>query len=248
MMKKETFIRFIDKYSLGGNIETVKWKVISDKKILMTRGELNSKSFTMEVILKNFTEISDDIQIPIGNTQKVKMMLSPFDEDIALKLNKNGDRLLGFFISDENCESYCSAADPSVIPPVAKDLGETKAYDVEIPLSVDFVTRFLKAKAALQDIEEFTVRMNKQSQVEFVLGYPIANSNRISIAAPTVDKKSSFDGSFRFPSINIVEVLRSNKEIENAKLFISSFGVIKLQYSNEQFDSTYWQFAFMPKK
>ncbi len=248
-MKKETLIKFIDKYSIGGLIKSVNWKVLSGDKALRTRGELDSKTFIADIISYNFTEIAEDIRISIGDTEKIRSMLSPFGEDIKLDLNKNGDRVLGITISDKDCESYCSSADPSAIPPVTKDVTDKNVYDIEIALTEEFTTRFLKAKTALSEIEEFTVKMNKDDKVEFVLGYSIANTNRITLIAPTINGKDKFIGQpVKFVSKNLIEILKANKEIPNGILSFSPRGVIKTVYKNDQFQCNYWQFAQMVKK
>jgi len=248
MMKKERLIRFINKYNLDNIMEAVKWKNIASEKVLRTRGELQSKTFIMDVTMKDFSEFTEDVIIPIVNTPKIKAMLSPFEEDITLTLNTNGDRVVGFSVSDQNCESYCTAADPSAIPPVSKDITDKQNYEVEILLTEEFVDKFLKAKLALSELEDFTIRMNKNDKVEFVVGYSVANTNRITLIAPTINGKDKFDGQpIKFLSKNFIEVLKANKEITDGVLYLTSRGVIKTIFKSDEFDSTYWQFATMKK-
>ena len=247
-MKKETLIRFIDKYNLGDLIPAVNWKVIAADKQLKARGELQQKTFAMDVTLKDFEEFKEDVRVPVAATQKVKSMLAPFGDDITLTLNKNGDRVLGFVIADQDCESYCTAAEPSAIPPVSKDLTDKHVYDVEISLTEEFVDKFLKARNALSEVEEFTVKMNKKDQVEFVLGYAVANTNRISLVAPTRNGKDKFDGQpIRFLAKNFVELLKANKEMTDGVIYLKAGGVIKIVYSSPEFDCQYWQFAQIKK-
>lgn len=247
-MKKETLIQFIDKYSLGDTIKAVNWKVIAADKVLKARGELDSKSFTMDVTLSGFEEITEDVRIPIATTQKIRSMLAPFGEDIKLDLNKSNDRVLGFTVTDPNCESYCTAADPTAIPPVTKDLTDKHVYDVEIALTEEFVTAFLKARNALDEVKEFTIKTNKNDKVEFVLGYSVANTNRISLIAPTVNGKDKFEGQpVKFPANNFVEILKANKEFTDGILYLKSGGVFKVVYKNDKFQCSYWQFALIKK-
>lgn len=248
MMKKETLIRFIDKYNLGDAIPAVNWKIIAAEKVLKARGELQQKTFTMDVTLKGFDEFKEDVRVPVAATQKVKSMLAPFGEDITLTLNKNGDRVLGFTVSDNDCESYCTAAEPSAIPPVSKDLTDKHTYEVEVSLTEEFVEKFLKAKNALSEVEEFTIRMNKKDQVEFVLGFAVANTNRINLIAPTRNGKDKFDGQpVRFLAKNFVELLKANREMTDGVLYLKAAGVIKVVYSSPEFDCQYWQFAQIKK-
>ena len=249
-MKKEKLVRFIDKSSLGDAIKAVNWKIISFDKMLKSRGELDSKTFTMDVTLLDFTEIVEDTRIPISSMQRVKSMLSPFGEDIKLTVSKMNDRIVGMSISDQDMESYCCAADPAVIPPVTKDLSDTHIYDVEVPLTEEFVSKFLKSKSALDDVDEFTVKMNKKDQVEIILGYSVANTNRISLIAPTVNGKDKLGRSnavIKFPTKNLIEVLKANKELDGGILYIKTDGVIKVVYKTDQFQCQYWQFANIKK-
>lgn len=249
MIKKELLVKFIDKYYLGDSIKAVIWKYTAADKTLKTRAELDSKEFTMDVSLKEFSEFSENVRIPIASTQKIKSMLSPFGEDVTLTLNKPSDRILGFTISDKDCESYCVAADPSAIPPVTKDLTDTHVYDVEISLNKEFVEKFLKSRAALDEIDEFTVKMNKNGQVEFVFGYSVTNTNRISLVAPTINGKDKFEGQpVKYPLKNLIEVLKANKEIHTGVFYYKPAGVFKVEYKTDQFDCSYWQFAKQPKK
>lgn len=249
MMKKETLIKFIDKYSLGGNVEAVTWKVVAADKLLRVRGELEGKTFTVDLTLKDFIEIAEDVRIPIKETAKVRLMLSPFGEDINLTLNKNGDRVLGFTVTNQDCESYCSAAEPTAIPPVTKDLTDKATYDVEIALTEEFVGTFLKAKKALSNVDEFMVRMNKSDKLEFVLGFSTPNADRINILAPTINGKDKYDGpAVRFPAKYFVEVLQANQEFTDGVLYFHpGRGVLKAVYKSDTFECLYWQFALNKK-
>lgn len=247
-MNKDKLVQFIDKYSLNNSIVAVNWKVIASEKVLKSRGELNNKTFVMDVTMKDFTEITEDVRIPIGRTEKVKAMLAPFGENVSLTLNKNGDRVLGFTIADKDCESYCTAAEPNAIPPVSKDITDNNVYDVEISLTDEFVDKFLKAKSALNDVEEFAIKMNKNNQVEVVMGYAVANTNRINLIAPTINGKTKFDGaSLRFPAGHIIDVLKANKEMTNGIMYILSKGVMRVVYDSPEFTCNYWQFAQIKK-
>lgn len=247
-MKKEALIQFIEKYTLGDAIKAVNWKVDATQKTLRTRGELESKTFIADVTLNDFTDITENIRIPIGSGQKIKAMLSPFGEDIAINLVKNGDRPLGFTVSDKDCESYCCAADISTIAPVTKEITGKLPFELEIQLTSDFVSKFLKARSALNDCTDFTVKMNKNNKAEIVLGYSVANQNRITLLAPTINGKDTFDGQpIRFPIGHFVEILKANKEIDTGVMYFHNRGIINLVYKNPQFTCSYLQFAQIKK-
>ena len=243
-MKKETLETFIRRYTLGNLIPKVKWKYSAKDKTLHTRALADNRCFIADVVMTDFTELGDnDVVICIGDTEKVKAMMSPFDEDINIAINKNGDRVLGFTLSDADCESYCTAADPTAIDPVPKNLQEIPEYHVVIPLTEDFLTKFMKARSALDDVDTFSVGMNKKGIFEMVVGYTTANSNRIRIAPQCAPDKNKIDAALSFPIKNLAAIFKANSDITDGVLSINSGGIIRVYFKNEKYTCSYYQFA-----
>ena len=247
-MKKETLETFIRRYTLGGEINKVKWKYTAADKTLHTRAAADNRSFVADVIMHDFTDFGTaDVMVCIGDTEKVKGMMSPFGDDLNLSINQQGDRLLGFTVSDADCESYCTAADPTSIDPVAKNLQDVPEYHVVIPLTEEFLEKFLKARNALKDVDSFAVGMNKKGLFEVVIGYATSNSNRIRIT-PATDAsdpkvKNKLDVSLTFPVKNVAEVFKANADIPNGTLSINEAGIARLYFKNDKYTCTYFQFA-----
>src|SRR5271169_911802 len=108
-MKKEILETFIRRYSVGGEINKVKWKYSAADKTLHTRAAADNRSFVADVVMNDTTDFgSEDAIICIGDTEKVKNMLSPFDEDVNVAINKNGDRILGLQFTNADIECYCT--------------------------------------------------------------------------------------------------------------------------------------------
>lgn len=243
-MKKETLETFIKRYTLSGLVPKVKWKYTAGEKTLHTRAAIDNKSFVVDVVMSEFTDLgTDDITICIGDTDKVKAMMTPFGEDINIVINKNGDRILGFTVSDSDCESYCTAADPSAIDPVAKNLQDLPEYHVEIPLSEEFVEKFLKGRQALDDVDAFSVGMNKKGVFEIVIGYSTSNSNRIRFTPQTDPAKNTIEQALSFPIKNIIAVLKANSDIPSGTLSINNSGIIRVYFKSDKFACTYYQFC-----
>jgi hypothetical protein len=243
-MKKETLESFIKRYNLGNLIPKVKWKYTAGVKTLHCRAAADNRSFVADVVMSEFSDFGpDDLVVCIGDTEKVQAMMKPFGEDINLSVNKNGDRILGFTISDSDCESYCTAADPSAIDPVAKNLQDVPEYHVVVPLSEEFLEKFLAARGALKDVETFSVGMNKKGVFEFVIGYTTANSNRIRIAPATLPDKNKVDTALSFPIKNLAEVFKANSDITDGQLSINSNGILRAYFKNDKYACTYYQFA-----
>jgi hypothetical protein len=242
-MKKEVIETFIRRYSLGGEINKVKWKYVANDKTLATRGAIDNRCFLADVVMSDFVDFgSEDLILCIGDTEKIKGMMSPFDDDINISVEKNGDRIYGFTISDADCQSYCAAADPSSIEPVAKNLQSVPDYHAVIPLTEEFSDKFLKAHSALNDVKSFSVGMNKKGAIEIVIGYTVANSNRIRITPQTEPEKNKIDKALAFPIKNIVEIFKANRDIPGGKLSIHSSGLIQLYFKNDKYACTYYQF------
>ena len=243
-MKKEVLETFIRRYTLGGEINKVKWKYTVADKTLHTRAAADNRSFVADVIMQDFTDFgTDDLIICIGDTEKVKGMMSPFGEDINVAINKQGDRILGFTVSDTDCESYCSAADPTSIDPVAKNLQDIPEYHVVIPLTDEFLDKFLKARTALKDVDSFSAGMNKKGIFEVVIGYATSNSNRIRIAPATDPTKNKLDAALAFPIAYIAEVFKANHDISGGTLSINNGGIVRLYFKSDKYTCTYYQFC-----
>jgi hypothetical protein len=243
-MKKEILETYIKRYTLGGLVPKVRWRYKSGDKTLHTRAAIDNKAFVVDVILNDFTEFgADDVDICIGDTDKVKAMMTPFGEDINFSVNKNGDRILGFTLSDADCESYCTAADPNAIDPVAKNLQDLPEYHVEIPLTDEFIEKFTKGRNALKDVDSFSVGMNKKGSFEIVIGYATSNSNRIRFTPQTDPAKNSLGQALSFPIKNVMEAIKANADIPNGTMAINNAGIIRMFFKNTSYACTYYQFC-----
>lgn len=243
-MKKEILETFIKRYTLGGLVPKAKWKYVPSEKMLHTRAAIDNKSFIVDVIMNDFQDFgSDDLVICVGDTEKVQGMMKPFGEDINVSVNRSGDRILGFTLSDADCESYCTAADPASMDPVAKNLQALPDYHVEVPLTEEFIDKFRAAHLALKDVDNFSVGMNKKGLFEVVIGYTTSNSNRIRLTPPTDPVKKTVGTSLSFPIKNLIEVIKVNSDITGGLLSINNDGIVRLFFKNDKFTCTYFQFA-----
>lgn len=243
-MKKEVLETFIRRYTLGGEINKVKWKYTAADKTLHTRAAVDNRSFVADVVMHDFTDFgTEDVTVCIGDTDKIKGMMSPFGEDLNLTINQMGDRILGFTVADADCESYCTAADPTSIDPVAKNLQDVPEYHVVVPLTEEFLEKFLKAHNALKDVNYFSVAMNKKGLFEVVIGYVTANSNRIRITPTTDPDKNKLDTALAFPVKNMAEVFKANADIPGGTLSINNAGIARVYFKSDKYTCTYYQFA-----
>jgi len=243
-MNKEILETFIKRYTLGGEINKVKWKYTAKDKTLHTRAATDNRSFIADVIMNDFVDFgTDDVVICIGDTEKIVKMMSPFEDDLDFTLNKSGDRVLGFTMTNQDIECYCTAADPTSIDPVAKNLQDVPEWHVIIPLTEEFLDKFISAHTALNDVTSFSVGMNKKGKFEVVIGYTTANSNRIRITPPTDPIKNTIDVALNFPVKNVHQVFKANQDITDGTLSINSAGILRVYFKNNKYTCTYYQFC-----
>jgi DNA polymerase III sliding clamp (beta) subunit (PCNA family) len=226
-MKKESIENFINRYSLGGEIESVK---------------INSNDDSMDV---NF--ISDDktllgsVSADNGNfpngefgiytTSKLKSLLTVLESSVNIK---SAESYIKF--SDNNTSVNYMLADLSVIPAVP-DLKQLPPFDVDITLDNDFTSKFIKSKSALSESDTFTFEC-KDGNGEIILGYSTLNTNRISMK---VDCKCSGDiQPISFSARYLKEILNSNRGSKSATLKISSKGLAHVSFTTDEIKSDYY--------
>ena len=119
-MRKEVVSRFIEKYRLGGNVNSV--KLTSKDDTLHTRFITDDKSLLGEMTMKNFK--FDEADMGVYNTEQLTKLLSVLDKDIDVTLSKVDDKAVSLKISDSNANVNFMLSDLNVIntPPNLKQL------------------------------------------------------------------------------------------------------------------------------
>src|SRR5210317_2353849 len=226
-MEKVKFDGFINRYNLGGEVESVMVK--SEGSDLSVRMISDDKT-----LLGDVTVTGSDFpegEFGIYTTSQMKGLLSVLDNTIdveevtgALKFSDKGTKM-----------QYMLAA-PSVIPAVP-DLKALPPFNVEVTLNDDFVSKFIKSKGALSDADTFTFTC-KDNKGEIILGYSSINSNRISIS---VDCKCDGDVEpIAFSAKYLKAILLANKGSNSSSLKISSQGLSHLNFVDGDYTSNYY--------
>ena len=235
-MKKESLNRFIEKYSLGGNINSVVLEC--DKGKLNTRFITDDKSLLGELTLDKFG--FEDCSIGIGSTDQLTKLLSVLGTDVELSLTKvenDGDnKAISMAISDSAATVSYMLSDTSVInkPPNLKELPD---FDIKVKVDKQFMDTFVKGKNALPDVDSFTV-ITDDSNVNLVIGYSSINTNRIKF---DIESKGCTDMAITcFSSSLFKEILQANKDAESGKLEISSAGLARVTFKGKDYSSTYY--------
>ena len=218
MISKKVISNIVSKYSLGNNIEQVKWG-ISDKK-------LNINFINDSKTLVGYIEYRDDIGLKNGdygifNTSQLTKCLNILDGDILLDANSSK-----LNIADTSYEIKFSLADPSVIPNVP-DIKDPAQWSVSFSLNDEFITRFVKSKDALSDLDTFTVETREGftgEELVFTVGTNITNTIEFAVEA---DINESFDP-VPFDSNILKEILKANRDYHSGEVRIFKGGMIDL--------------------
>ena len=237
-MKKQVLNTFIDKYSLNGTIESVKWVVDNKNKQIKTSSISDDKNVVSYVSIKDDAGLSE-AEIGINDTAKLKKLLGVLTDDVNITFNKRDEKIVSLSLNSESTDVQYVTADLSVIPKVP-DLKKLPPFNLEIPLTKEFVTTFVKAKSALSDVDTMTFTKDKKDKIKLTIGYSSVKSNRINIDVKPVEGKDSLGKTIHFSAKYLKEILTSNSDCENAVLKISDAGIAHVEFNNELFNSSYY--------
>ena len=216
MISKKVISNIVSKYSLGNHIEQVKWG-ISDKK-------LNINFINDSKTLVGYVEYRNDIGLKNGdygifNTSQLTKCLNILDGDILLDANSSK-----LNIADTSYEIKFNLADPAVIPNVP-DIKDPDQWSVSFGINDEFITRFVKSKDALSDLDTFTVETREGftgEELVFTIGTNITNTIEFTVEA---DINESF-GPVPFDSNILKEILKANKDYHSGEIRISKNGLL----------------------
>jgi len=231
-MNKNNLLRFIQKYSLGGLIESVAWNAEGTK--LSVRFISDDKTLLGEVEFNAFT--SNPFNVGIYTTSLLKNMIGVLDSDIKLKVDKSGDKAVTLKLNSDDTETSYQLADLGVIPPVP-DLKTLPEFTIEIDMTSQMVDKFIKAKGALSDIDTFTI-FTEGGDLKMAIGYSSISTNRVTITCQknvlVEIKPISFSAKY------LKEILTANKEATNAKLKVSTDGLSHVEFQIDDFVCKYY--------
>ena len=226
-MNKGKFDGFVNRYNLGGEIESVMVK--SDDKNLSVRMISDDKTLLGDVTVEGGEFPGGEFGI--YTTSQLKGLLSVLDDAITV------EEVTGALkFSDKKTKVQYMLAAPSVIPAVP-DLKALPAFDAEITLDDDFVNKFIKSKGVLADSDTFTFTF-KAKKGEVILGYSSINSNRISIEVDCTAKADIEP--IAFSAKYLKAILMANKGSKSSSLKISSKGLSHVSFTDGDYTSNYY--------
>ena len=234
-MQKSKLDKFISKYNLGGNVNSVKWKSNSDT--LTTTFVTPDKSLLGTVKVDKFP--FEDAEIGVYQTDQLKSLIGVLGDDVSLDLSKFGDKAVSLKVKNGPVSVDYVLSDLSVIadPPALKRLPE---FGTQIKLDNNFINTFIKGKGALSDVDTFTI-IKTDNGCDVVIGYSSTNTNRVNI--PVECTSCDITDPITFNANLFKEVLVANRECTSAVLEVSTEGLAKVNFKVDDYDSTYYVVA-----
>ena len=231
-MEKQKLNRFVQKYTLAGLVESVKWE--SKDGSLSTSFISDDKSVLGSVSMKEFD--GSDATLGVYDTTKLTKMLSVLGDGVDFAIQDIEGKAVSLKFKDKSTSVNYMLADLSVIPNVP-DLKQLPTFNIKIKLDENFITKFIRAKSALTDENNFTF-VAKDGKCQIILGHSNINTNRISI-----DVDCECEGSINpisFSATYLKEILVANKEAKDAILEISSQGLSHIHFEVDAYTSDYY--------
>ena len=232
-MEKTKLNKFIQKYNLGGNVNSVKWTAGENQ--LKTSFVTPDKSLLGTVVADNVK--FEDADIGVYQTDQLQKLLSVLGEDVNLTLTRAGDRAVSLKVKNGSVSIDYVLSDLSIIPdpPALKRLPE---FQTKVKLDNNFIDTFIKGKSALVDVDMFTFVNDTDGNLSAVIGYSSTNTNRVNI--PVETETNGLTEPITFNANLFKEMLVANKECKSAVLEVSNEGLAKVNFKVDDYDSTYY--------
>ena len=232
-MQKTKLNKFIQKYNLGGNVNSVKWTSSTNQ--LKTSFVTPDKSLLGTVVADNVK--FEDANLGVYQTDQLQKLLSVLGDDVNLTLTKAGDRAVSLNVKNGSVSVDYVLSDLSVIPdpPALKRLPD---FQTKVKLDSNFIDTFIKGKSALSDVDMFTFVNGKDGKLNAVIGYSSTSTNRVNI--PVETETNGLTDAVTFNANLFKEMLVANKDCKSAVLEVSNEGLAKVNFKVDDYDSTYY--------
>ena len=241
-MEKKNIETFIKKYHLGGTLESVLWNNVNDD-LSVTAMTSDRKLFASVQLEK--AAFFKDVTLGIADTNKLKRMLVPFSDNIAMSLDideNDKTRVRQLLIEDGKLEAIYVAAGTDVIDP-APVMKSIPPFTVEIVITPEFINQFNGAFSAAEDKDAlFTLVMSKKRQkLDMIIGYKSKNlSDRLAMYITTNAGKDTVTAPISFNAKHLKEIIAANSEVANPILSVSEAGLASISFAADGFKSQYY--------
>ena len=222
MINKKVISDIVSKYSLGNSIEKVKW-IITDEKLILhfindSKNLVGYVDYRKEIGLKPG-------DYGIFNTSQLIKCLNILDGDILVDATSSKLNL-----ADTSYDIKFNLADPAVIPNVPDVSNNSEEWSVVFEANDEFITRFVKSKDALSDLETFTVETREGfngEELVFTVGTNITNTIEFTVENVTINESFS---PVPFDSNLMKEILKANKDYQEGEIHINKKGLLDAHF------------------
>lgn len=229
-MKKLYLISIIEKYHLNGLTERVKISV-KDKKATINF-IATQKNVVGTIEAPNI--IVEDCELGIYNTSQLIKLLNITDSFLTLEVTIQNKVATKLTIADKEYNLEYALANMMLIPSTPSV--EEPNYELEADVDIEFITKFIKAKKAL-DTDVFIVENgyneDRDPVIIFTLGGDQSYTNKVSFNIKTTKSDLPITPA-KFPINEFKEILDSNREIKSGKLYISEQGLMKIEFLGKE--------------
>lgn len=243
-MQKSSIETFIQKYTLGGAINSVT--------LDSTNGALSVSGVTQDMQAMAFVK-SDKLSLPSGrysiyDTSQLRSLLGVFgqSDDINVNVETSQDVPVALQIDDHpfNTKVKFVLSDPQVIPD-APTITTLPDFNLTIPFDEEFMSRFVKATSALSEVDTFTIISGTQqadghtsnADTTLVIGYTDMNTTRISLGVESfggLEKKLTFSARY------LKDIFLANKTAKTGNIEVSNGGLLSIKFDDGGFISEYY--------
>ena len=221
MISKKVISDIVSKYSLGNNVEKVKW-IVTDEEITIkfindSKNLVGTVNYRKKIGLKKG-------DYGIFNTSQLIKCLNILDGDILVDTTNSKLNL-----ADTNYDIRFNLADPAVIPNVP-DVSNTDQPSASFYVNDEFITRFVKSKDALSELETFTIETREGlngEELVFTVGTNITNTIEFTVENVTINESFS---PVPFDSNLMKEILKANKDYQEGEIHINKKGLLDAHF------------------
>ncbi len=229
-MEKAYLEDVIEKYHLGGLTERV--KIVINKKTLTTNFLSVNKNLVGTIEAPDFDLVN--CEFGVYDTTQLLRLIGITDSYLTLDVEKKGKVVNKLFIADKEYNLEYVLADIMLTPNVPSI--EEPQYTIITNVDSEFISRFLKAKKAIET-EVFTIEPSKdvdgKEAIKFTLGGTDGYSNKVSFTLLTTELNTLPGVSIKFPIIEFGEILAANRQFTSGILRVNEEGLLKIQFENE---------------
>jgi hypothetical protein len=239
MINKNELQSTISKYYLNGLVESVKWT--TENNALEIDFQSPNKDMIGRVKHSNFP--LENSEIAVYDTSKLNKLLGITSGEVVLELEKTQAVYTKLIISDLNYTLNFSLTDLLMIQDVG-NVTDPDNYEIIGELGSEEISAIIKAHSALES-DNVIIKIDRDLDGEDVLvmsfGDNSNHTNKIDYQVPGATLKNvPYGTQIPFNSAMIKTILNNNKDAESATLKVNSQGLMKLEFTGEDWESFYY--------